>query len=302
VELDASNNLVSHFVYGTRSNVPDLIVRGGATYRVVTDQLGTAKFVLKVSDGSVAQQLNYDESGNNTYTIDNTPNVRFQPFGFAGGLDDPISGLTRFGARDYDPSTGRWTVKDPIQFAGGLNLYAYSENDPVNISDPSGRNPAIIILGAIALILEFGGVLASDDAVMQVKANPELANDPVKGSVESLMMLVPLSGASALTCGGAGANVMYHYTDAPESKFRGGLWSGSSVTNTPHLTADEAVKFLGLKSPPDKIIPVVDNGHFIPNSPPVVQPHRNGPGGGLDFTNPRLVPASDIQPAIPVRQ
>ena len=66
-------------------------------------------------------------------------NPGFQPFGFAGGLYDRDTGLVRFGARDYDPDTGRWTAKDPILFAGGdANLYGYVQNDPVNWVDPFG--------------------------------------------------------------------------------------------------------------------------------------------------------------------
>ena len=45
----------------------------------------------------------------------------------------------RFGARDYDPMTGRWTNKDPIRWGGGqANLYVYVGNDPVNGLDPAG--------------------------------------------------------------------------------------------------------------------------------------------------------------------
>jgi hypothetical protein len=53
----------------------------------------------------------------------------------------------RFGARDYDAETGRWTAKDPILFAGGdTNLYGYVLNDPISYIDPRGLNP---LTGAI---------------------------------------------------------------------------------------------------------------------------------------------------------
>jgi len=58
--------------------------------------------------------MDYDEYGN----VVNDTNRGFQPFGFAGGIYDLHSRLVRFGARDYDPKTGRWTVKDPILFWG----------------------------------------------------------------------------------------------------------------------------------------------------------------------------------------
>ena len=72
------------------------------------------------------------------------------------------------------------------------------------------------------------------------------------------------------------------------------------MTDTASLGATEAVEQLGLKKVPDKIIPVIDRGHFIPNRPFVVQPHPLGPGGGFDFWNPRLVPLQDVLPAIPI--
>jgi RHS repeat-associated protein len=61
------------------------------------------------------------------------------PFGFAGGLYDPDTALVRFGARDYDPTIGRWVSKDPSRFRGGSNLFVYSHNDPVNYIDRNGR-------------------------------------------------------------------------------------------------------------------------------------------------------------------
>ena len=81
--------------------------------------------------------MDYDAFGR--VTSDSNPG--FQPFGFAGGIYDPDTGLVRFGARDYDAEAGRWTAKDPTLFAGGdANLYAYVGNDPVNRTDHRGMD------------------------------------------------------------------------------------------------------------------------------------------------------------------
>ena len=68
-----------------------------------------------------------------------TSRQRTSPFGLAGGLVDPDTGLIHFGARDYDPSTGRWTAPDPLGYRGGdTNLYRYVHDDPTNRVDYSG--------------------------------------------------------------------------------------------------------------------------------------------------------------------
>jgi YD repeat-containing protein len=45
-ELDGSNNVLSTFVYGLKPNVPDYMVRGGVTYRIVSDWRGSVRLVL----------------------------------------------------------------------------------------------------------------------------------------------------------------------------------------------------------------------------------------------------------------
>jgi RHS repeat-associated protein len=137
-ELDATGAVISQFVYGTHNNVPDYMLRGGNTYRIVTDHVGSARFLIEAGTAAAIEHIDYDEFGN--VLADNNPG--FQPFGFAGGLYDPDTKLVRFGARDYDPQTGRWTSKDPIGFAGGdVNLYGYTFLDPINLKDVDGLLP-----------------------------------------------------------------------------------------------------------------------------------------------------------------
>ncbi len=136
-ELDGDGNVVAEFVYATKINVPDYIVKNGTTYRIFTDHLGSVRLVVDAATGAIAQRLDYDPWGR---TLQDT-NPGFQPFGFAGGLYDHQTRLTRFGARDYDPEIGRWTSKDPIGFESGeRNFYGYAFEDPVNLFDPSGRD------------------------------------------------------------------------------------------------------------------------------------------------------------------
>lgn len=132
-ELDGSDNIVAEFVYAEKGNVPSYMLKGGEMYRIISDHLGSVRLVVNATDGAVAQRIDYDEFG--IVLLDTNPG--FQPFGFAGGLYDRHTGLVRFGARDYDPSIGRWTTKDEVRFAGGMNLYAYCGNNPVNF-DPLG--------------------------------------------------------------------------------------------------------------------------------------------------------------------
>jgi RHS repeat-associated protein len=134
-ELDSAGNVVSWFVYGSRANVPDYMIRGDSVFRLVTDHLGSVRLVVDTATGTVVQRLDYDEWGNVTQNT----NPELQPLGFGGGVYDELTALVRFGARDYAPANGRWVSKDPLRLGSGdQNLYQYATNDPVNLLDPFG--------------------------------------------------------------------------------------------------------------------------------------------------------------------
>jgi RHS repeat-associated protein len=109
--------------------------RGASWYYVATDQVGTPRVVVDAA-GVAVKELEHDAFGN----ILSDSNPAFDlPIGFAGGLVDEVTGLVRFGFRDYDPAIGSWLARDPALYAGGqTNLYAYVGADPVGRRDPSG--------------------------------------------------------------------------------------------------------------------------------------------------------------------
>ncbi|MBW2662707.1 MAG: RHS repeat-associated core domain-containing protein [Deltaproteobacteria bacterium] len=117
------------------ARMPVAMTKDGSTYYLTYDQVGSLRSVANTAT-NVLKRINYDSFGN---IIEDTNPLFEIPFGFAGGLHDRDTGLVRFGYRDYDPDTARWTAKDPIGFAGGdTDLYGYCLNDPVNFVDPEG--------------------------------------------------------------------------------------------------------------------------------------------------------------------
>lgn len=191
-EIDGNGTIASRFVYATAVNVPNYFVRGGVTYRIVTDHLGSPRLMMDTSTGQVVQQLDYDPFGR--VVLDTNPG--FQPFGFAGGLYDPLTGLVRFGARDYDAEMGRWTAKDPVLFeAGDPNLFGYVLADPVNFQDPTGLLTASDFLKiASDFSAGFGDTLTSGVGLTYLFGVPSLT-EAIRGAIGVADVVDPCSSA-----------------------------------------------------------------------------------------------------------
>ena len=100
------------------------------------DKDGNIKQRYTYADGNIIKAVTYDSFGN--IINDTNPNIKIA-FGFAGGLYDSDTKLSRFGYRDYDSHSGKWTSKDPIGLDGGdSDILAYVGSDPVNFVEPTG--------------------------------------------------------------------------------------------------------------------------------------------------------------------
>jgi RHS repeat-associated protein len=85
--------------------------------------------------GTLAAHFEYDPFGN---TVVNTDTGNLFPYRFSTKPRDQETGLHYYGYRYYDPMTGRWPSRDPIQEDGGVNLYGFVGNNGVNKLDTLG--------------------------------------------------------------------------------------------------------------------------------------------------------------------
>jgi len=140
------------FVYGP-GGVPISEIRGTTSQYFHQDHLGSTRG-LSGTDGSVEGTYTYDAFGQ---VIAHTGATT--PLQFAGEYRDAESGLLYLRARHYDPATGQFLTRDPIEARTG-EPYAYAGNNPVNRTDPMGLcwGPGCWVEQAI----EVGVEIASD--------------------------------------------------------------------------------------------------------------------------------------------
>jgi RHS repeat-associated protein len=103
------------------------------------DHLGSVRDVLTVQAGVRIATYDYDAYGKPTYDVGRLSTN----FRYAGMFYLEEAGLYLTQYRVYDPKTGRWLSRDPIGESGGVNLYNYVKNNPLNSIDPDGRVPIV---------------------------------------------------------------------------------------------------------------------------------------------------------------
>jgi RHS repeat-associated protein len=130
-DLDASGSTIAEYLNAPGVDNKLRQSASGAVSYFATDHLGTTRALTDAS-GSLASTLNYDSFGNVTGS---SPSTRYT---FTSRELDSETGLLYYRARWYDPQQGRFVSEDPIGLEGGLNSYAFVENNPGNNTDPFG--------------------------------------------------------------------------------------------------------------------------------------------------------------------
>ncbi len=133
-EADETGTITSQYVYLNHQPIAKLEHK--KIYAIHTDRLGTSH---KVTDkqGEIIWAAEYSPFGKAKITTAHiTLNLRFP-----GQYYDQESDTHYNYLRDYDPETGRYLTSDPIGLEGGINLYAYVNNNPLALMDLRGTSP-----------------------------------------------------------------------------------------------------------------------------------------------------------------
>ncbi|MBI4653414.1 MAG: RHS repeat-associated core domain-containing protein [Nitrospirae bacterium] len=132
-ETDSVGAITAEYTHGTGIDEPLAMRKAGQNYYYHVNGLGSVT-ALTDSSKAVVQSYVYDSFEqiiSQTGTITN-------PYTFTGREYDSETGMYYYRARYYSPELQRFTSEDPIGLAGGVNLYVYVGNNPVNWVDPLG--------------------------------------------------------------------------------------------------------------------------------------------------------------------
>jgi RHS repeat-associated protein len=133
-----------NFVYGPDGLAIEQINSAGAPTYLHHDQLGSTR-LLTGAEGESSATFSYSPYGG----LEATAGTATIPLGFAGQYTDTESGLQYLRARFYDPATGQFLTRDPIEELT-REPYSYAQQNPLNVIDPRGLAGELTAGGCVA--------------------------------------------------------------------------------------------------------------------------------------------------------
>jgi RHS repeat-associated protein len=145
-ERDSTGGTVTKRYFGQGEQI------SGTNYFFTADHLGSIREMTD-STGAIRARYDYDAYGRRTKASGDIE----ADFAFTGHYYHTVSGMYLTLFRAYDAETGRWISRDPIEEGGGLNLYNYVQNNPINAVDPLGLISSSLdgLVGAHAVDIAF---------------------------------------------------------------------------------------------------------------------------------------------------
>jgi len=134
-EVDASGELITAYVHGPGNDDVLAAVRGDDAFFYHYDLV---RSVTAITDGEGAPAARYAYGAFGEERLAEGEAAEWNPFRYTSRELDPTSGLYHYRARTYSPELGRFTSPDPLGRLGGVNTYAYVDNDPTRFNDPYG--------------------------------------------------------------------------------------------------------------------------------------------------------------------
>jgi len=167
-ERNASNVVTREYTWGLNygGGIGGLLNlrQGGNDYNYLYDGKGNVTALLNASTQVPVVTYAYDPFGVKMKQVGTFE----QPYQFSTKAYDPQTGLSNVGYRYYNADLGKWMTRDPLGEAGGINLYKYTLNNPVNYGDPFGLRP--LTIGERSLLLSvFGNSINYD--VIDIRSN-----------------------------------------------------------------------------------------------------------------------------------
>jgi len=142
-ETDEDGEMIAEYVY-LGDELLAMITKPSETEIVSyfhNDHLGTP-LILTNDNQTIVWKAAYTPFGGADISVQTVEN----PFRLPGQYYDSETGLHYNYFRYYNPQTGRYITPDPIGLEGGINLWLYAFNNPLNWIDPLGRDVKIKIV------------------------------------------------------------------------------------------------------------------------------------------------------------
>lgn len=212
-EVWKNESLYSRATYGPGLDDLQAIHQSGTTVYAQKDGLGN---VVALATESFPTKYSYEAFGlADISAVDTMAGPHDNDIGFHGREFDG-NGLMYYRARYYDPAVGRFLQEDPIEFAGGMNFYAFAANNPIRFRDPLGLSPSdypgggndsltttassqgVVLPGAARSKLPPQGSLDDFDAWTRVKDD---GREYPPGAVDRALTMFGLSVAGGVAVG-----------------------------------------------------------------------------------------------------